>query len=230
MDRYTLYYLLTFIAFIATFGAQMYIRHIYSKYSKIDCVNMMNGANVASKILMSNNLRVNVNRANGYLSDHYDPINKMVTLSEYNYSNSSISAVSVSAHECGHALQDDSGYTFLKIRSMMFPIVRFSSYTGYIAISVGLMFSILNLVLIGILLEMIILLFQIVTLPVEFDASSRALKQLEINNILNEEELKDAKKVLRAAALTYVAGVASTLIEILRLLLIISTRSSRRRD
>ena len=230
MNNYEIYYLLTLIAFVLTFGAQAYIRYTYSKYSKVHSSLSITGANAATRILRSNDLeRIILNQSHGYLSDHYDPKNKMVVLSEYNYSDTSISAIAVSAHECGHALQDKDSYNFLKIRSSLFPVVSFSSYAGYIAISMGVMFSMINLIWIGIIMEMVILLFQFITLPVEFDASSRALKQIEQLELLNNDELKDAKKVLIAAALTYVAGVASTLIQILRLIMMVNPRSSRKR-
>ena len=229
MNSYELYYALTMIAVVVSFAAQIYVQSVYSKYSRIDSLNMLTGASVASKILMNNNLDgVNVVASNGYLSDHYDPRSKSVVLSSNNYNSSSIASVAISAHECGHALQDKQQYAFLAFRSMLLPIANFSSYAGYLAIMMGLMLSMVNLVWLGIFLELFILAFQVVTLPVEFDASSKALAQIQANGILNNEELTDAKKVLTAAAFTYVASVATTLIQILRLVLMVSPRRNRR--
>ena len=209
--------------------AQLFIRTTYSKYSKEMVASGLNGAEAALTILNSNGLSdVNVSRVNGYLSDHYSPASRQVCLSANNYSERSIAAVAVACHECGHALQDQSNYVFMKVRSSLVPVVNFSSYAGYLAISVGLMTGLTRAVFIGVILEMVILLFQIVTLPVEIDASSRALRQIEELNILNEEEYAKGKKVLTAAALTYVAGVLTTLIEILRLIIMFSDRRERR--
>ena len=209
--------------------AQLFIRTTYSKYSKEMVASGLNGAEAALTILNSNGLSdVNVSRVNGYLSDHYSPASRQVCLSANNYSERSIAAVAVACHECGHALQDQSNYVFMKVRSSLVPVVNFSSYAGYLAISVGLMTGLTRAVFIGVILEMVILLFQIVTLPVEIDASSRALRQIEELNILNEEEYAKGKKVLTAAALTYVAGVLTTLIEILRLIIMLSDRRERR--
>lgn len=229
MDRYTLYYLIGTLSFILTFGAQMYIRSTYSKYGQIRNAKGIKGANAAAEILSKNNLEVNVAMASGYLSDHYDPRNKMVVLSQNNFEQESIASVAIAAHECGHALQDAQGYSLLRARAAMFPVVRFSSYAGYASITIGIIFGIINLIWLGIFLEMIILLFQIITLPVEFDASSRALAQLEYNNILNDEELSQAKTVLTAAAMTYVASVATTFIEIMRLIMMFGIRRDRSR-
>ena len=221
-------YGLTFVAFIITSLAQAYITSTYKKYSLVKNGNGMTGREVARKILDNNGLNnVDVVEVSGYLSDHYDPSSKVVRLSNSNYNESSISAVSVAAHECGHAIQDKENYKFLRIRASLVPIVNFSSYAGYLAIVIGGFTGIFGLIKLGILLECVILLFQVITLPVEIDASKRALFEVKKNKYLNEEEYGSGKSVLIAAALTYVAGVASALIQILRLLLVYGRREKK---
>ena len=140
------------------------------------------------------------------------------------YNDSSIASVSVAAHECGHAIQDKNNYTFLRIRHALIPLVNFSSYAGYFAITIGIIFSFLDLIWLGILLEVVILGFQLITLPVEFNASTRALKQIKELNILDINEIKKGRTMLISAALTYVASAATALIQILRLILIFGGR------
>ena len=149
-------------------------------------------------------------------------------MSQTNYSSDSIASMAIAAHECGHALQHQADYAFLKIRASLLPVANISSYAGYMAIMLGLFLGQTNLIWLGIALEGVILLFQLVTLPVEFDASSRALTQIRECGIGDEEELKGAKTVLTAAALTYVAGVASTLFQMLRLILVYGRRRDNR--
>ena len=225
MDYYFISYGLIGIALLITTLAQVYVRSTYKKYSEVRNERSINGKEVARMLLDKNSLNnVSVTEVGGYLSDHYDPRSKTVRLSTSNYNYDSIVGVAVAAHECGHAIQDKVGYIFLKIRSSLIPLVNFSSFAGYIAIMIGIIFSIANLIWIGIILEMVILLFQLITLPVEFNASKRALKELENIGILSNNELKKSKKVLVAAALTYVASVTSTLLEILRLVLLFGRR------
>lgn len=231
MNDYNLYYILSILVFALTFAAQSYVRNIYSKYSNIQAYSSMNGASVARDILDRNGLNnISVNMVNGFLSDHYDPRNMKVALSQNNYESSSVSALAIAAHECGHALQHKESYAFLNIRTALMPVANISSYMGYFAIMLGAFTNMMNLVWIGILLEGVILLFQIVTLPVEFDASRRALMVMEEYGYVSDDQKKYAKKVLTAAALTYVAGVATTLMYILRLLLsfVGSNRRNRR--
>ena len=225
MDYYFISYGLIGIALLITTLAQVYVRSTYKKYSEVRNERSINGKEVARMLLDKNNLNnVNVTEVGGYLSDHYDPRSKTVRLSTSNYNDDSIAGVAVAAHECGHAIQDKVGYVFLRIRSSLIPLVNFSSFAGYIAIMIGIIFSIANLIWVGIILEMVILLFQLITLPVEFNASKRALKELNNIGLLNYNELKKSKKVLVAAALTYVASVTSTLLEILRLVLLFGRR------
>ena len=215
-------------ATLITVGAQAFIKLNYRKYRQIPVKSRMSGYDVAREILDRNGLsHVLIVETQGELSDHYDPRNKTVKLSSDIYHSSTIAAVSVASHECGHALQDKDGYSFLKFRNNIVPLVNFSSKIGYIAIMAGVLLSIVNLVWIGIAFEIIILLFQLVTLPVEFDASKRALKKIEEYKFVDQEEHDGAKKMLTSAALTYVAGVFSTLMEILRLVLMFTGRDDR---
>lgn len=212
-------YGLTFLAVIITSLAQAFITSTYKKYSEVKNNRGMSGAETARKILDDNSLKeVKVLEVSGYLTDHYDPSAKVVRLSSDNYNGKSIAGLSVAAHECGHAIQDKENYSFLRIRAALVPFVNFSSYAGYFAIAIGCLTGILGVVKIGILLECVILLFQIVTLPVEIDASKRALSEVERLNYLSTAEFKNGKTVLIAAALTYVASVASTLLQIVRLI------------
>jgi len=212
-------YGIVIISLIISFGAQAYIKSSYSKYSKVLTKKGKTGEEVARNILDLNGLKnVKVVEVSGYLSDHYDPSKKVVRLSSNNFKGSSIASVAVAAHECGHAIQDGTNYTFLRIRASIVPLVNFSSFAGYIAILIGCFTGMFGLILIGILCEVAILLFQVVTLPVEFDASSRALKQLQEHDMLDKNEISNSRTVLRAAALTYVASVVTTILYIIRLL------------
>lgn len=214
-------YGLMIIACLVTLMAQILVMKTYKKYTKTENQRKITGAQAARRILDKNNLQdVSIVLVNGYLTDHYDARKKEVRLSRENYYGSSISSVSVAIHECGHAIQDRENYLFMKIRSKLIPVVSFSSYMGYIAILLGLLFGMGKLIWVGIILECIILGFQIVTLPVEIDASKRALRELDYSHFFNSNELKKGKNVLGVAALTYVASVASTLMEICRLILI----------
>lgn len=219
------YYLLTILAFIITITAQIFVNGSYSKTRKIKNKHNLTGEQVARTILDKNGLQnVQIEEVGTTLGDHYDPRSKTVRLSSDIYHNTSIASASVAAHECGHAIQDKDDYTFLRIRHALIPVVNFSSYAGYIAIVIGCIFSSINLIWVGILMEIVILLFQLITLPVEFNASSRALKQLEELNLLEKSEIKYSRKMLKAAAMTYVASVAAAVLEILRLLLIFGRR------
>lgn len=225
MDFFIVYGL-TFISLIITLGAQLFVNGSYSKYKKVRNQKGITGREAAREILDRNGLNdVKVVETRGTLSDHYDPRSRTVALSSEIYHGTSIAGISVAAHECGHAIQDKDGYFFMRIRASLIPIVNFSSYAGYIAIVIGFAFGALNLVWLGILFEIAILLFQIITLPVELNASSRALKLVKEYNFFTSRELGQGKVMLSAAAMTYVASVASTLIQILRLVLMIGRRN-----
>ena len=217
--------LLLLLTMIITLSAQGYINSTYRKTNEIMSSKNKTGKEIARKILDENGLKnVKVNMVRGVLSDHYDPRTKTVNLSSDVYSNSSLAAVSVASHECGHAIQHKENYFFLTFRNSIVPIVNFASSAGYIIIMIGLFASIANFIRLGILFEFIILFFQIITLPVEFDASRRALYQLEKLNLVTKDENKKCRGMLRAAAYTYVASVASGVLEILRLIIIANRR------
>ena len=205
---------------IITLGAQAFISGKYASTRRIRTNKGMTGASIARKILDSNGLsNVTVREVSGELSDHYDPRSKTINLSSDIYNGSSIASASVASHECGHAIQDKEGYLFLKIRSSIVPLVNFSSYAGYLAILIGLIFTLMDLLFIGIVFEVVILAFQIITLPVEFNASHRALVQLKQLDIVDSSEHSKCRGMLIAAALTYVASVATTILQILRYVL-----------
>ena len=230
MNDVSTYYILGLLPLFVTLIAQSYVKNTYRKYGQIPCSTGYTGAAVARDILDRNGLySVEIQKMKGTLTDRYDPRNTNVYLSEGNHDSNSIAAVAVSAHECGHAMQHRDSYAFLNVRSAMLPLVSISSYGGYLAIMMGAFMNMVNLIWIGIAMEMVILLFQVITLPVEFDASSRALAQIQKNGYLQGTEISDARKVLNAAALTYVASVAATFFQIARLVISFTGRRDRRR-
>lgn len=206
--------------------AQLKIKGTYNKYMKVKNESELTGAEAAKMILKKNGLsNVNVYETSGTLTDYYDPKKKMVVLSSDIYNSKSVSSVAVAAHECGHAIQDKENYKFLRFRSALVPIVNFTSRIASIFIIFGFIFEALNLLDVGIICLLVGLLFQLVTLPVEFNASARAKDQLEICGIVSNKEKSGVKQVLSAAAFTYVAGFIAEALQILRLVLI-----SRNRD
>lgn len=222
---YMISYGLTLLAALITIVAQGFVSGSYNKYSKVKNKRGLTGKEVARYILDKNGLEdIDVVEVSGHLTDHYDPSSKVVRLSSNIYNGTSIASVSVASHECGHAIQDKDGYYFMRIRSSLVPVVNFSSYAGYIAIMLGIFASSFNLIWIGIILEMVILLFQIVTLPVEINASKRALNEVRSANFLSGDEFGMGKTMLISAALTYVASVANALLQILRLILLYGRR------
>jgi len=224
-DYMVINYALPFLGFIITFIAQMYVNNSYNKYKYQSLRKKTTGAEVARNILDINGLKdIKVIEIKGNLTDHYDPSKKVVSLSSDIYNGDTIAAASVAAHECGHAIQHKEGYLFLKIRSSIVPFVNFSTKIGYLIVIIGLIFSFPKVALIGLILLLAMLLFQLITLPVEFNASSRAKKQLINLNIIYNDELSDSSTMLNAAALTYVASLITTLLQILRLALIVFGR------
>lgn len=214
-------YFILAISVLISCAASSYIQIWYKKTSAMQNTKGLTGKEVARKILDKNGLKhVKVEPIQGSLTDHYDPKTKTVRLSEGIYDKESVAAISVASHECGHAIQDKDGYLFLRIRSSIVPIVNLASKLGYVAIMMGLFFQMLKIAQIGIIAEFVILAFQVITLPVEFNASSRALKKIEEYGMVTPKELSSARSMLTSAALTYVAAVTSTLLEIFRLLLI----------
>lgn len=205
--------------------AQLFISINYSKYKKIFNESKITGQEVARKILDSNNLeKIYVVATNGNLTDHYDSGRKVIRLSKDIYNNESIASLAVAAHECGHAIQDKDGYFFMRLRSFIYPIVRIGTMFSYLVIFIGAIAEAMNIIYLGIALVALGLIFQLVTLPVEFDASKRALIELKNLGLVTDDELDGAKKMLISAALTYVAGVLSSALELLRLILIFTDK------
>ena len=190
----------------------------YSKYKKIDSNCNLTGRDVAKMILQKNDLvDISVNKIGGHLSDNYNNSNKSVNLSDDIYDGTSIASLSVAAHECGHAIQYKKGYIPIKIRNVLVPIVNFGNSIGYIVLVIGFFLSIVNLALIGIGLISLAVVFQLVTLPCEFNASRRGKKELLELGIVDKKELSGVRSMLNAAAFTYVAGLFSSLLEVYRL-------------
>lgn len=224
-----LYYALPILGLIITSIAQASISLNYSKYKQVASRSNKTGRQVAREILDKHNLKnIDVVEVSGNLTDHYDPTKKVVRLSTDIYSGTSIASVSVAAHECGHAIQDKISYTPMRIRSKLVPIVNFSTKIGYLVIVIGLAAGALKIATIGLILLLSMLLFQLVTLPVEFDASRRGKIELDELHVLDSSEQRGATKMLRAAAFTYVASVLSTLFQILRLALMVTSRRNNR--
>lgn len=201
--------------------AQIGVSSNYQKYKRVKNTKELTGYDVARKILDENGLEdIYIVETRGELTDHYDPTKKVVRLSSDIYHGKTVAAMSVASHECGHAIQDKDGYTFMRIRSAIFPIVNVATSISYWIILLGFLFELLDLIYIGIALTCLGLLFQIVTLPVEFDASKRAGVFLKEYNLATEDESKGVKKMLGAAAMTYVAGVLASALQILRLIFV----------
>lgn len=222
-------YIFIVIGFLITLLAQAWVNGSYSKYKKIGNHRGISGREVARKILDANGLsNVKVVEVAGTLTDHYDPTKKQVSLSTDIYRDSSVASMAVAAHECGHAIQDKVGYTFLRIRHKIVPTVNLCTKLGYFVIFIGFLFGFFEIAMIGFILLCAILLFQLVTLPVEFNASKRAKEQLKQLEIADERGNSGVRNMLTAAAMTYVASLASTLLQLFRMLLIILSR--RRND
>ncbi len=202
-------------------ASQLYISYTYNKYLKINNNKNISGFEAARKILDKNNLNdLHIVETRGNLTDHYDPRRNVIRLSGDIFDKNSISSVSIAAHECGHAIQKKDGYLPMKIRNFLVPIVSFVNKFAYIILIIGFILEFYDLIEIAIILMSSSILFQLITLPVEFNASKRAKKELEKLKILENDELEKCSNVLTAAALTYVAGLLSTILELLRLVLI----------
>ena len=218
-------FILYIIIIIIPLIAQLRINSSYNKYKKVKLNKKISGFEVAKKILEANGLGdIYVVETGGNLTDHYDPTRKVIKLSKDIFHGETVASASVAAHECGHAIQDKENYTFMRIRSFLVPIVNFTSSFAWIVIVIGLFAEYFNLFIFGIGLISVGLLFQLVTLPVEFDASNRAKKELERLNLVDKEENEGVTKVLGAAAMTYVASVLTSILEIVRLFLVYNDR------
>ncbi|MFE7062405.1 zinc metallopeptidase [Bacillus haimaensis] len=218
MGLYLIYFA---ILLIVPLWAQSRVKSAYKKYSKVPSSSGLTGAEVATRILHDNGMYdVQVEESRGVLTDHYDPRSKTVRLSSQNYHGTSIAGAAIAAHEVGHAIQDDQAYAFLRFRHSLVPIASLGSNMSFFIIFAGLIFGINNLILLGIIFMAGAVLFQLVTLPVEFDASNRAMDQVVSLGIINNSEERETKKVLNAAAFTYVAAAAVAVAELARFILI----------
>ncbi len=221
-------YILIVIGAVLSMLASAKVKSTYKKYSAYPSMSGMTGAQAAELILRAAGIHdVQIRHVSGSLTDHFDPRNKTLSLSDTVYANRSVAAVGVAAHECGHAIQHDVGYFPLTLRTAIVPIANFGSMISWPLILIGLLFSSRTggfLIQLGILAFSFAVLFQLVTLPVEFNASRRAMAMLGDMHILNESELPMTRKVLRAAALTYVAGAATAILQLLRLVLLFGNR------
>lgn len=221
------YYILIIIAGILCMLASYRVNSVYSKYARVRSMCGMTGAMVADEILRRNGINdVAICHVSGNLTDHFDPRNKTVNLSDATYNSSSVAAIAVAAHECGHVCQHAQGYFPIAVRSSLAPAASIGSRMGVPIMILGMILSFSPLVRIGILVFSVAVLFQVVTLPVEFNASHRALVMLRDYGILADEEISDGRKDLSAAAMTYVASAATAVLQLLRLLAL----NNRRRD
>ena len=224
-------YILVVIGAVICMIASARVKGTFNKYSQLRSMSGMNGAQVAQRVLQAEGIYdVQVRHVSGSLTDHYDPRTKTVNLSDPVYNATSVAALGVAAHECGHAIQHAKSYAPLSIRSALVPIANFGSMLAWPVILIGLFFNTRSsglIIDIGILLFSAAVLFQLVTLPVEFDASRRALVMLRTQGILADDELRYTRRVLKSAALTYVASAAAAILQLLRIILI---TNGRRRD
>ena len=224
-------YILVVIGAVICMIASARVKGTFNKYSQLRSMSGMNGAQVAQRVLQAAGIYDGqVRHVSGSLTDHYDPRTKTVNLSDPVYNATSVAALGVAAHECGHAIQHAKSYAPLSIRSALVPIANFGSMLAWPVILIGLLFNTRSsglIIDIGILLFSAAVLFQLVTLPVEFDASRRALVMLRTQGILADDELRYTRRVLKSAALTYVASAAAAILQLLRIILI---TNGRRRD
>ncbi|MEF9938705.1 MAG: zinc metallopeptidase [Clostridium sp.] len=219
--------ILVLIGVVLSMWASARVNSTFSKYSKVRSMTGMTGADAAKKLLNSQGIYdVTVRKVAGNLTDHYDPRTKTVNLSESVYDSTSVSAIGVAAHECGHAMQDNTEYVPLKLRGAIIPVVNIGAQISWPIILLGVFIAGAGspLVQLGILFFSLSVLFQLITLPVEFNASARAVKLLGETGILQGEEVGETKKVLGAAALTYVAAAAGSILQLLRLLILFGGR------
>lgn len=222
-------YFLIIIGIVISMIAQSNIQSKFSKYSKIKTQKDVRGIEVAQYILETNGYRdIKIKKIPGSLSDYFNPMTKEVALSQTSFNDTSIASVAVAAHECGHVIQYKEGFIPLKVKSWIAPVVNFGSKLSMPAIFLGIFLSIPQLINVGIFLFSFMLIFQLVTLPVEFDASRRALNVLENSGMLIGQENDYAQEMLKAAALTYVAAAISTALQFLRLFILFGRNNNRR--
>ena len=221
-------YILVVIGLAICLLASAKMRSTFNRYSRVRNHSGITGRDAAEQILRRAGIYdVRVEHVGGNLTDHYDPRSKVLRLSDATYGSTSVAALGVAAHECGHAIQHDTGYVPLQVRSALVPVVNFGSSIAWILIAIGLIFNSRSSILflnLGILAFSLAVIFQLVTLPVEFNASSRAIHILGGSGMLYEDEVNATKKVLFAAALTYVAGAISSILQLLRIIMIANNR------
>lgn len=223
-------YIFVLIGALISMLASMNVKSTYKKFSKVMSSKGYSAEQVADTILRNAGIYdVKIERVRGDLTDHYSPSEKVLRLSDTVYGSRSVAGIGVAAHECGHAIQHNEDYTPLRLRSVAVPVANIGSKASWPLILIGLLFGFMQLAQVGVLLFSLVVLVQLITLPVEFDASRRALNILGQSNILEEEELSGAQKVLKAAALTYVAALFSTILQLLRLV-ILTSGGGRKRD
>lgn len=231
MNAYMLYYATWVImipVLLFSFYCQIKVKRAFRRYSSVHAMCGMTGAQAAARLLQLNGITdVQIRQIGGTLTDYYDPKNKEICLSGDVYNATSVAAIGVACHEAGHACQHAQGYAPLKIRNAAIPATRIGSSLGIPLVLLGVVFTWRPLIMVGIVLYALVALFQLLTLPVEFNASRRALQTIESNQFLTEQEYRGAKKVLTAAALTYVAALASALATLLRLLLLAGRSNDR---
>lgn len=231
MNAYMLYYatgVIMILVLLFSFYCQIKVKRAFRRYSSVHAMCGMTGAQAAARLLQLNGITdVQIRQIGGTLTDYYDPKNKEICLSGDVYNATSVAAIGVACHEAGHACQHAQGYAPLKIRNAAIPATRIGSSLGIPLVLLGMVFTWRPLIMVGIVLYALVALFQLLTLPVEFNASRRALQTIESNQFLTEQEYRGAKKVLTAAALTYVAALASALATLLRLLLLAGRSNDR---
>ena len=231
MNAYMLYYATGVImipVLLFSFYCQIKVKRAFRRYSSVHAMCGMTGAQAAARLLQLNGITdVQIHQIGGTLTDYYDPKNKEICLSGDVYNATSVAAIGVACHEAGHACQHAQGYAPLKIRNAAIPATRIGSSLGIPLVLLGMVFTWRPLIMVGIVLYALVALFQLLTLPVEFNASRRALQTIESNQFLTEQEYRGAKKVLTAAALTYVAALASALATLLRRLLLAGRSDDR---
>lgn len=216
MNNIVLYILVLILPTIATININM----VYSKFKSEKNKKKLSGFEVARKILDENGLQnMYIVEVHGTMTDHYDPTQKVVRLSTDVFHGETLAAVAVAAHECGHAIQDKEEYGFMKFRSFLCPMINFATYIAYVIFFISIFLQMFDLLMLAIVLVFLSLVFQVVTLPVEFDASARAIKEIEKYGLIDNSEKEGVEKVLKAAALTYVAAVLSSILNLVRLLM-----------
>lgn len=217
--------ILFILGMIVVVYAQIHIMQTYHETLRIRNEQMLSGQEVARKILDANGLEdIYVVQVSGELTDHYDPGRNVIRLSNHIFQDDSIASLAVAAHECGHAIQRKEGYLFYRLRSALVPVVNLVSYLGYFVIIISAFAGITAYLLLGMVMLLATLIFQLVTLPVEIDASKRGMKEIEKLNLAKKEEMPNIMNMLKAAAMTYVASLASTILNLLRLIFIYQDR------